>query len=90
MCFLHNAFFYSIFVPSGNSKPEKYFAPNALAIFSKSLSENFPVFKRCENADCDKPILFPNSVLLIPITVQAISIFCCILRMFTASFLILY
>lgn len=73
---MNNAYFIS--VPSGKMKPEKYWAPNAWAIFSKSTSENFPVLRRCEKADCDSPMRRPNSVLVIPAAMQAISIFCCI------------
>ena len=78
---------YLISVPSGKVKPEKYFAPSAFAIFSKSWSENFPVFKRWENADCDSPIRLPSSVFVIPATVQAISIFCCIVIFITSNLL---
>ena len=56
-------------------------------IIVDASSENFPVFKRWENADCDNPIRFPSSVLLISAAEHAMFTFCWIVKIFTASLL---
>ena len=71
-------FFQYILSPSGNSKPEKYFAPIISAIIFMSSSENFPVYNLWEIVPCVTPNFLAISSWLILALLIARLIFSCV------------